>query len=176
MPSSPLVFHRARGPAPAGETRRIKPPDRQSLPNRRAISLGENHENLPSLPASRTAVPRRRGALGTALDSADNLRTVIDGLRPLGVPVLAATGFRIQRAELGELPDNVIAAPWVPQSEVLARASLVVQHGGSGTTLAALSAGLPQLITPQGADGQATGRACTPPAPASSSSTSPPTP
>ncbi|MFD5144221.1 glycosyltransferase [Streptomyces sp. NPDC058401] len=97
--------------------------------------------------------------LGTALGSADNLRTVIDGLRPLGVPVLVATGFRIQLAELGELPPNVIAAPWVPQSEVLARASLVVQHGGSGTTLATLAAGLPQLIVPQGADGPANGQA-----------------
>lgn len=97
--------------------------------------------------------------LGTALGSADNLRTVIDGLRPLGVPVLVATGFRIQPGELGELPDNVIAAPWLPQSEVLAHASLVVQHGGSGTTLATLAAGLPQLIVPQGADGPANGQA-----------------
>ncbi|MET9958580.1 nucleotide disphospho-sugar-binding domain-containing protein [Streptomyces sp. NPDC006326] len=97
--------------------------------------------------------------LGTALGSAENLRTVIDGLTPLGLPVLVATGFRVQIADLGELPDNVVAAPWLPQSQVLARAALVVQHGGSGTTLATLEAGLPQLIVPQGADGPANGRA-----------------
>lgn len=97
--------------------------------------------------------------LGTALGSAENLRTVIDGLAPLGLPVLVAAGFRVQIADLGELPEQVIAAPWLPQSEVLARAALVVQHGGSGTTLATLEAGLPQLVVPQGADGPANGRA-----------------
>ncbi|MFI5986696.1 glycosyltransferase [Streptomyces sp. NPDC051555] len=97
--------------------------------------------------------------LGTALGSAENLRTVIDGLAPLGVPVLVAAGFRVQIADLGELPEHVIVAPWLPQSAVLAHAALVVQHGGSGTTLATLEAGLPQLIVPQGADGPANGKA-----------------
>jgi UDP:flavonoid glycosyltransferase YjiC (YdhE family) len=40
----------------------------------------------------------------------------------------------------------------VDQTRLLARADLVVHHGGSGTTLGALAAGTPQLVLPQGAD------------------------
>ncbi|MFE3416626.1 glycosyltransferase [Streptomyces mirabilis] len=93
--------------------------------------------------------------LGTALGSVDVLRTVIEGLLPLEVPVLVATGPVVDVADLGELPERVVAAAWVAQPEALKRAALVVQHGGAGTTLATLAAGLPQLILPQGADGPA---------------------
>ncbi|MER6437915.1 nucleotide disphospho-sugar-binding domain-containing protein [Streptomyces sp. NPDC001185] len=97
--------------------------------------------------------------LGTALGSVDVLRTVIDGLLPLQVPVLVATGPVVAVADLGELPERVVAVEWVAQPEALRRAALVVQHGGAGTTLAALAAALPQLILPQGADGPANGTA-----------------
>jgi UDP:flavonoid glycosyltransferase YjiC (YdhE family) len=40
----------------------------------------------------------------------------------------------------------------VPQEETLARAAAVVSHAGSGTFLAALAHGLPQLTVPQNAD------------------------
>ncbi len=41
---------------------------------------------------------------------------------------------------------------WVPQAEALADATLVVCHGGSGTTLGALAAGLPLVLVPMFAD------------------------
>jgi UDP:flavonoid glycosyltransferase YjiC (YdhE family) len=40
----------------------------------------------------------------------------------------------------------------VAQSEVLPLVDLIVHHGGTGTVLGALEAGLPQLLLPQGAD------------------------
>lgn len=55
-------------------------------------------------------------------------------------------------ALLGPVPDSVHVAGFVPQGEVLRRASLVVHHGGTGTVLGTLAAGLPQLVLPQGAD------------------------
>ncbi len=64
----------------------------------------------------------------------DVLRTVIEGLLPLEVPVLVATGPVVDVADLGELPERVVAAAWVAQPEALKRAALVVQHGGAGTT------------------------------------------
>lgn len=70
--------------------------------------------------------------LGTALGSVDVLRTVIEGLLPLEVPVLVATGPVVDVADLGELPERVVAAAWVAQPEALKRAALVVQHGGAG--------------------------------------------
>lgn len=92
-------------------------------------------------------------SLGTVLGSAQLLRTAIDGLLPLNVRVLVATGPVVDPAELGELPDRVVALPWVPQPDALRHATVVVHHGGAGTTLASLAAGLPQLILPQPGDG-----------------------
>jgi UDP:flavonoid glycosyltransferase YjiC (YdhE family) len=92
-------------------------------------------------------------SLGTVLGSAELLRTAIDGLLPLNVRVLVATGPVVEPAALGELPDRVVALPWVPQPDALRHATAVVHHGGQGTTLASLAAGLPQLILPQPGDG-----------------------
>jgi UDP:flavonoid glycosyltransferase YjiC (YdhE family) len=42
--------------------------------------------------------------------------------------------------------------PWIDQAGALERADLVVCHGGSGTTLAALAAGVPLVMVPLFAD------------------------
>jgi UDP:flavonoid glycosyltransferase YjiC (YdhE family) len=70
----------------------------------------------------------------------------------LDVDALVASGPTIDTASLGGLPDNVKVAAWVPQADLMPYVDCVVQHGGSGTTLATLAAGLPQLVLPQGAD------------------------
>lgn len=46
------------------------------------------------------------------------------------------------------LPDNVSRVGRMPLSPVLAACDLVVHHGGQGTSLTALDAGLPQLMLP----------------------------
>lgn len=66
--------------------------------------------------------------------------------------VLVAIGPGGDPAALGELPDNVHLERFVAQSEVLANVDLIIHHGGSGTVLGALEAGIPQVIMPQGAD------------------------
>jgi UDP:flavonoid glycosyltransferase YjiC (YdhE family) len=55
-------------------------------------------------------------------------------------------------ADFGAVPDNVRLVEWVPLGPLLAVSDAVIHHGGSGTTLTALDAGLPQLVLPQGAD------------------------
>jgi UDP:flavonoid glycosyltransferase YjiC (YdhE family) len=55
-------------------------------------------------------------------------------------------------SSLGELPDNVRLAGYVPLGPLLATSAAVIHHGGAGTTLTALDAGVPQIIVPQGAD------------------------
>jgi UDP:flavonoid glycosyltransferase YjiC (YdhE family) len=88
---------------------------------------------------------------GTAFGTAELLTTAIEGLAALGARVVVAAG-RIPVDRLGRLPENVSAHTWVPQAELLRHVDVVVHHGGSGTTLGALSVGVPQLILPQGAD------------------------
>jgi calicheamicin 3'-O-methyl-rhamnosyltransferase len=53
---------------------------------------------------------------------------------------------------LGPLPDSVRVDRFVPQGVLLPHVDVVAHHGGSGTTLGALSHGLPQLLMPHGAD------------------------
>ncbi len=90
--------------------------------------------------------------LGTVVFGATQvLRGAIAALSRLPVDVLVAVGPG-DPAALGPVPENVRVAGFVPQASVLAHAGLVVHHGGTGTVLGTLAAGLPQLILPQGAD------------------------
>ncbi|MEU4804281.1 glycosyltransferase [Actinosynnema sp. NPDC023587] len=91
--------------------------------------------------------------LGTAFGSSDVLRTAIAGLAEVdGARLLVAVGPSVEADSLGDIPPHVTALPWVPQADLLPYTDLVVHHGGSGTTLGAFGAGLPQLVLPQGAD------------------------
>jgi UDP:flavonoid glycosyltransferase YjiC (YdhE family) len=70
-------------------------------------------------------------------------------------PVLMTIGDRRDPAELGPLPPNVRVERWVSQAEVMPRAKAMVSHGGSGSTLLALAAGVPQAFVPLFVDGPA---------------------
>ncbi|WP_089921654.1 nucleotide disphospho-sugar-binding domain-containing protein [Lentzea albida] len=89
---------------------------------------------------------------GTAFSNQDVLRTAITGLSGVDAELLVATGPQVDPALLADVPDHVHLLPWVPQADLLAHADLVVHHGGAGTTVAAMTHGLPQLVLPQGAD------------------------
>jgi UDP:flavonoid glycosyltransferase YjiC (YdhE family) len=79
----------------------------------------------------------------------DPYRALLDAVDGLDVPVLLTTGAEL---DLGPVPANVTVEPWVPQPDALAKAKLVVCHGGSGTVLGTLAAGLPLVIMPLFAD------------------------
>ena len=66
--------------------------------------------------------------------------------------VLMTVGRELDVDALGPLPANVHVESFVPQVDVFGHASLVVTHGGSGTTLGALAAGLPLVVVPLFAD------------------------
>jgi len=90
--------------------------------------------------------------LGTVFSNNDVLSTVIGALRELPVRVVVTVGPRGEPDALGTQPINVHVARYIPQTQLLEHCSLVVSHAGSGTFLAALGAGLPQLCLPQAAD------------------------
>jgi UDP:flavonoid glycosyltransferase YjiC (YdhE family) len=90
--------------------------------------------------------------MGTVFNTPEVLREAIAGLSALDVRVLVAAGPRVDVHALGAVSSNVHVAPWVPQAKVLPHLALVVHHGGSGTTLGAFGASVPQILLPQGAD------------------------
>jgi UDP:flavonoid glycosyltransferase YjiC (YdhE family) len=66
--------------------------------------------------------------------------------------VVLAAGRVVEEMDLGDLAPNVIAAPWIPFSEILPHCSAAVHHGGTNTTLAVAAAGIPSVVVPLGAD------------------------
>ncbi|WP_433785433.1 glycosyltransferase [Actinomycetospora sp. CA-101289] len=112
----------------------------------------------PPVPGSSPPASGRPWAyltLGTAMGTSGVLRTAAAALAGLDLDVLVAAGS-IAIGELdGLATDRVRVEPFVAQADVLASDHppvLVVHHGGSGTTLGAAAAGIPQLFLPQGAD------------------------
>jgi UDP:flavonoid glycosyltransferase YjiC (YdhE family) len=80
-------------------------------------------------------------------------RRAIDAVAELSVRALVTIGDRREPAELGPLPRSVRVERWVSQAEVMPRAAAMVTHGGSGSTLMALAAGVPQAFVPLFVDG-----------------------
>jgi hypothetical protein len=75
-------------------------------------------------------------------------REALDALADLDVRVLMTVGRKLDPQGLGPVPANAHVAQWVPQEAVLAHAAAVLGHGGFGTTMGALAAGVPQAIAP----------------------------
>jgi UDP:flavonoid glycosyltransferase YjiC (YdhE family) len=159
---SPILelFHRVAGADP-------------TLPGGYLDPMPPSVQNPVPLPATRTpirtvawapSVPlpewlssssRRRVyvTLGTvSFGAVEVLRRAVLATAEHDVDVLVAVGPAGDPALLGELPANVHLEKFVPQAEVLRQVDLVVHHGGAGTMMGILAAGLPQLILPQGAD------------------------
>jgi UDP:flavonoid glycosyltransferase YjiC (YdhE family) len=83
------------------------------------------------------------------------IRAVVATLLELDYEVTVTTGRDDLVSELDSLdPERVHAVRWVDLSKVLQSCSVVVCHGGAGTVLAGLSAGVPLLLLPQGAPSQ----------------------
>ena len=80
------------------------------------------------------------------------LDRVLEGLSELDVRVVVTLGNQGDPEALGPQPPNVHIARYIPQTQLLKHCSLVISHAGSGTFLAALGEGLPQLCLPQAAD------------------------
>jgi UDP:flavonoid glycosyltransferase YjiC (YdhE family) len=106
---------------------------------------------LPAWVGRRPSRPLIYLTFGTAFGTPELLGAAIEGLATLDVRVVVAAG-RVPPKQLGDLPDNVTVQPWVAQADLLSHVDVVVHHGGSGTTLGALTVGVPQLLLPQGAD------------------------
>ena len=83
----------------------------------------------------------------------DLYREVIHALAALPIRLLVTIGDHRDPAELGPLPASVRVERWVSQAEVMPHAAAMVGHGGSGSTLMALAAGVPLALIPLFVDG-----------------------
>jgi UDP:flavonoid glycosyltransferase YjiC (YdhE family) len=79
-------------------------------------------------------------------------RAAVEALAGLPVRVLLSGGRATDVSAIGPLPDNVHVEEWASAPDVLAATSVVVCHGGSGTTYGALAVGTPLVVMPLFAD------------------------
>lgn len=77
------------------------------------------------------------------------LRACVAAFADLPWHVVLSTGNQIRTEELGELPPNVEAHPWLPQPAVLRHAAVFVTHAGMGSTTEALYFGVPLVAVPR---------------------------
>ena len=75
-------------------------------------------------------------------------REALDVLADFDVVVLMTVGRAFDPGDLGLLPTNARVEQWVPQETVLMHAAAMLGHGGFGTTMGALAAGVPQVVAP----------------------------
>lgn len=119
----------------------------------RTVAWSERTAGPPRWLTIPTGRPRVYITLGTvAFGATGALRRAVIETAEQGAEVLVSIGERGDRAALGELPDTVHVEQFVAQQAVLPLVDLAVHHGGTGTVLGCLQAGIPQVLMPQGAD------------------------
>jgi UDP:flavonoid glycosyltransferase YjiC (YdhE family) len=79
------------------------------------------------------------------------VRATLEGLAEEPVRVVATTNLMRPKEPIA-VPPNAVLVDWVSYSQVLAVADLVICHGGHGTTVRALGAGVPVLCSPVAGD------------------------
>jgi UDP:flavonoid glycosyltransferase YjiC (YdhE family) len=98
--------------------------------------------------------PRVAVTLGTMVPQVFGVtafKRIVEATRGVEATFVLAHGSDSPR-DLGALPPNVEAHSWMPLDALLATSGAAIHHGGFGTTMAVVGAGLPQLVLPHGAD------------------------
>lgn len=129
-------------------------PDRWLM---RYVPYNGSFAEVGSLPAWLARTPDRPrvcvtlGTILPMLGGLAGLAPLMDEVASLDYEFVLVLGHADASA-LGRRPANVQVEGWVPLHAVLPSCAAIVHHGGSGTTAAALDAGVPQVVVPHGAD------------------------
>ncbi len=109
-------------------------------------------ESLPPELAGDMDLPLVYLTFGTVFNDNDTFRAALAGIRDLDVRLIVTVGPDGDPAGFGAQPPNVVVERYIPQTLLLPVSDVVASHAGSGTVLASLSHGIPQLCMPQAAD------------------------
>ncbi len=116
--------------------------------------------NEPSLPVSDYSLPEWGdpeaplvyatfgSVTGSLPPFAHVFREALEALADVEARVLLTVGRKLDPDDLRPWPSNARVEQWCPQDAVLEQAAAVLGHGGFGTTMGALAAGIPQVVVP----------------------------
>ncbi|MGH9009349.1 MAG: glycosyltransferase [Acidimicrobiia bacterium] len=142
----------------------LQPPERPHIratqPLRPAGLITNGDDHLPALVTQSRSTPLVYVTFGTVFSNDAALSAVVEAARSLSVRAVVTVGPDGDPASLGAQPPNVHVVRYIPQDQLLPHCAAVVSHAGSGTFLAALAAGLPQVCLPQAADQFLNAAAC----------------
>ena len=149
----------ARAERPAGGSGRA--------PDQRGVRLRADDARTPT---SSTAVSPSRPASGsqswappwpddgrpavllslstTYMQQEDLLQRLVDGLGQVDCHALVTTGPGLRSRSVERVPPNVHVVESAPHGAVLPHVDLVITHGGHGTVIRALTAGIPVMVVP----------------------------
>ncbi|SES14977.1 UDP:flavonoid glycosyltransferase YjiC, YdhE family [Lentzea xinjiangensis] len=96
--------------------------------------------------------PRVLLTFGTLYGAVEVLSPLIEEIVALDVDLHVTLGLAATAEDFGVDRNRVTFEPFAPIAELLSGVDLVVSHAGAGTTYAALAAGIPLVLLPQGAD------------------------
>ena len=115
---------------------------------------GDPTATLPPWAATLGERPAVYVSLGTAplFNQPDKFAPLLAGLAELDLDVVVTVSNLNDPAAIGNSRTSVHVEQWLPLAALLPRCAAVLCHAGTGTTLAALAAGLPLVLVPQGAD------------------------
>ena len=92
-------------------------------------------------------------SLGTVYNNeVDFFRECIRAFKSTGYSVVMSCGNSVDIKSLGELPDNIYAANYIPQLQIMPHISAFVTHAGMNSTHEALLNGVPLVCVPQAND------------------------
>ncbi len=97
---------------------------------------------------------------GTVWNQNPTFHAAVEAIAAMDVRLLVTVGPNGDVDAFGPQPGNVRIDRYVAQTEVLPRCAAVVSHAGSGTMLASLALGIPQVLLPQSADQFINAEAC----------------
>ncbi len=138
----PLTLRSDRGAAEP-----IAQPIRPEIP-------GDPQASLPGWVEDLGGLPTLYVSLGTVrlFNHLSLFQRLLEELVKEDIELVVTVSELHDPATLGELPPTAHIEQWLPLAPILPRCDAVLCHAGTGTTLAALTAGLPLVLVPQGAD------------------------
>jgi UDP:flavonoid glycosyltransferase YjiC (YdhE family) len=113
---------------------------------------GATDEGVRSDITDRTGSPLVYLTFGTFFNDNDAFKAALAGIRDVGVGLVVTVGPDGDPGAFGPQPPRVVVERYIPQTQLLPACDVVASHGGSGTVLAALALGIPELCLPQAAD------------------------
>ncbi len=157
LPADPLLEMPYRYLHLAFLPRALHPPEEPLAPTARFLRPvpfdRSGEEGLPDWVAALPDRPTVYATLGTVFNSARPVfDAILAALRDEPVNLILTVGRNVDPDTFGPQPGNVHIARYIPQTLILPRCDAVVAHGGINTVLAALLAGKPLVLLPQGAD------------------------